>query len=168
MADRANHYERAFEAYLRWLRVSWIPVLESRRVAAEFQTLKSLDFVVNRPPMGQLLIDVKGRRAPRGKASLENWTTEDDVDSLARWQEEFGNQALPLFVFVYQLASEAARADFHDSFSHEDRHYGCLSIALDDYRVHIRQRSPRWRTVSIPAAEFQRLARPFSDWLKPP
>ena len=73
MAKRDNHYEAAFEAYLRWLGVPYIAVSETHRSqlgcttrpmgeALKRPSLKSLDFVVSPfSRSGQWLVDVKGR-----------------------------------------------------------------------------------------------------------
>lgn len=165
MANRDNHYERGFESLLRYQGASWLPVLESERMWAEARPVKNLDFVVTRPDRGPLLIDVKGRRIPSGRRTLENWVTEDDIDGLLYWQGEFPGSE-PLLVFVYQLSSECDRRAFVDNFTHGGRHYGCLAIAAALYRRHMRRRSPRWRTVNLRASVFAQCSRPFSRWLR--
>jgi hypothetical protein len=86
MANRDNHYEAAFEAYLRARRLAYVAVDESRRSLVADGSLKSLDFIVS--PSGDIswLIDVKGRRFPSGdeqKQYWKNWSTRDDLRSLA-------------------------------------------------------------------------------------
>jgi hypothetical protein len=34
-------------------------------------------------------------------------------------------------------------------------------VDVDEYRSHMRVRSPRWKTVDLPTQVFRRLARPF-------
>ena len=65
--DRGNHYEAAFEAYLRWHRLCYVGVDESRRAMLGDERVKSLDFIVYGERQARLLIDVKGRRYPGGK-----------------------------------------------------------------------------------------------------
>ena len=82
MADRSNHYERAFADYVRARRLSCLPVDESRRAVFGDQTLKSPDYLVAVPGRGVLLVDVKGRRLKGRGIGLENWVTIDDLASL--------------------------------------------------------------------------------------
>ena len=116
MADRHNHYERAFEAYLRRLAVPCIPVVETRRALVDETTLKSLDFVVLPRSDRVLLVDVKGRRIRTRRGTLECWATEDDVLSLERWRSEFGDAAEPLLVFVFELPAESPPDRFAQCF----------------------------------------------------
>ena len=66
MAKRDNHYEAAFEAYLRDRRLPYVAVDEGRRALAADGSLKSLDFIVSPPGARSWLVDVKGRRFPSG------------------------------------------------------------------------------------------------------
>jgi hypothetical protein len=166
MADRSNHYERAFEGYLRVLRVASIGVDESRRAFGDNQTIKNLDFIVTHRSGQVLLVDVKGRRLSCRRRTRQNWATKDDVQSLRFWERRLGPQAQALLVFVYQLEVESMAELFEDQFTFEDRHYGCLAIAASGYEERMRVRSPRWGTVSLRKADFDSLARPISSWLR--
>ena len=88
MANRDNHYEAAFEAYLRSRGVPYVAVDEARRsVLADGQSIKSLDFIVSSPGEITWLVDVKGRRFPSGdetKQYWKNWSPREDLGSLAR------------------------------------------------------------------------------------
>ena len=165
MADRSNHYERAFEKYLQSLRVGWIAVDEAQRCLAGSWSIKNLDFVVNVSVGRFLLVDVKGRRLPGGQRRLESWATRDDVLGMQRWQSFFGGDSRAVLVFVYELGRPARMAEFRDSFSVSGRHYGCLGVSVADYRAAMRVRSTRWGTVELAPPVFARCARPFSDWL---
>src|SRR5262245_32495515 len=97
MAKRDNHYEAAFEAWLRWLAVPYVAVDESHRSNAlashsDARTLKSLDFIVSpRGGAASWLVDVKGRRFPTaGRQYWRNWTTADELESLAGWEVLLG------------------------------------------------------------------------------
>ena len=106
MADRDNHYEAAFEAYLRRQRWPYIAVDEARRSLVPDGSLKSLDFIVAPPNGVSWLVDVKGRRFPSGDESQQywkNWSTRDDLRSLAAWHRHFGDGFCPLLVFAYHL-----------------------------------------------------------------
>src|SRR5262245_26314936 len=92
MAKRDNHYEAAFEAWLRWLRVPYVAVDEAHRTAAGGRSLKSLDFIVS-PSVtpGNWLVDIKGRQFPTaGRQYWRNWSTTDELESLASWEELLG------------------------------------------------------------------------------
>jgi hypothetical protein len=65
--DRDNHYEAAFEAYLRDARLGYTAVDESRRTSLDDEPVKSLDFIVYGGGDSKLLVDVKGRKFPGGK-----------------------------------------------------------------------------------------------------
>lgn len=165
MADSSNHYERAFAAWMRSLRILTIPVEETRRTFVKGCPVKSLDFIINPGGNAPLLVDIKGRRRSRG-LTLENWATEEDIAGLARWERVFGGGAVGLLTFAYELADDEDLARFEANFSFGDRHYGYLAIALADYRRHMRLRSPKWRTYTLRQADFRALARPMTDWLR--
>src|SRR5437016_3104947 len=106
--DRSNHYEAAFEAYLQWHRLCYVAVDETRRSMLGETRVKSLDFIVHGEGSARLLVDVKGRRYPTGappkaRRVWECWSTQDDIDGLARWEERFGTDYRGLLVFAYQL-----------------------------------------------------------------
>src|SRR5690606_12948203 len=101
MANRTNLYEAAFEQFLRERCVPYVAVDESRRSMLPDASLKNLDFLVSAPGGGTWLVDIKGRRFPSGeqKQYWRNWSTCDDLRSLAQWEELFGPRAQGLFVF---------------------------------------------------------------------
>ena len=170
VARWSNHYEAAFAAYLRRQRVAYVAVDEQRRSLMADRSLKSLDFVVApRPPQGGWLVDVKGRRFPSGRQRQywKNWSTADDLRSLARWEEVFGGGFRGLLVFAYNVWSDRSPVAENDLFVHRDRCYGFVGIRLRDYVAHARVISPRWQTVSMPVGPFRQLARPLRHWLEP-
>lgn len=67
MANRDNHYEAAFEEFLRQRQIPYVAVDESKRTLMAESSLKSLDFIVSIPERGSLLVDVKGRHFPSGE-----------------------------------------------------------------------------------------------------
>jgi len=106
--DRGNHYEAAFEEYLRQRELPYIAVDETRRATLGDGPVKSLDFIVYGIRGARLLVDVKGRRYPGKSAgkprfNWECWSTRNDVDGLRRWQEIFGRAYEGTFVFMYEL-----------------------------------------------------------------
>jgi len=182
MAQRRHHYERAFEQYLRTTRIPYVAVNEARKSLLPDQTgqsanhacgrpgsLKNFDFVIY-GDTPNLLVEIKGRKLPAvrlkdgrpGKARLESWVTLDDIESLSRWQKLFGGGYEAAFVFVYWCADTPPDGLFGELIEHQGRWYTLRAITLSDYTSAIRVRSPRWRTVHLPTADFDRLAAPFA------
>jgi hypothetical protein len=165
--DRSNHYEAAFEAYLQWHRLCYVAVDETRRSGFGDTRLKNLDFIVHGPGGARLLVDVKGRRFPSGSPGhqrfvWECWSSHDDVNGLQRWIEIFGPGYQGLLVFAYQLLPEVTLLDeTEDLWTWNGRRYLLRAVDVLDYRRHMRVRSPRWSTVSLPSAVFRDLVRPF-------
>jgi hypothetical protein len=161
MAKRDNHYESAFEAYLRWLAVPYVAVDETRRSLAGDRTLKSLDFIVSPQGCpGSWLVDVKGRRFPTGrqKQYWKNWTTVDELASLAGWEELFGPQFTGLLVFAYNVIGDRAPLSADELFVHRGSLYGFVSVRLDHYTSWSKPLSPRWGTVCVSTPRFRALA----------
>ena len=165
--DRNNHYESAFEAYLQWHRLCYVAVDETRRAMLGETRVKSLDFIVYGEGGSRLVVDVKGRRFPTGckrrpRRVWECWSTRDDVDGLERWAELFGPGYQGLLVFTYLvLPSVQLPEDTADLWTWRGRRYLLRAVAVTDYRQHMRVRSPRWGTVSLPGAVFRELVRPL-------
>jgi hypothetical protein len=172
--DRSNHYEGAFEAYLQWHRLCYVAVDETRRAMLGETPVKNLDFIVYGDAGAKLLVDVKGRRFPAGppdrpRRVWECWSTADDVCGLERWTELFGPGFRGLLVFMYNLqAGTVVADDTGDLWTWRGRRYLLRAVAVDQYRPHLRVRSPRWGTVSLPGAVFRALARPFHHFTQGP
>ncbi len=169
MTNRANHYEAAFEEYLRWRGVPYVAVDESKRsLLADGESLKSLDFIVSCPGGTTWLVDVKGRRFPGGGGSKQywkNWSTNDDLESLARWEGVFGAGFRGLLAFAYKIVGDRAPFPADRLFEHREGLYGFVAVQLSDYTSCCRRISQRWDTVAMPAAEFRRLARHVDEFL---
>jgi hypothetical protein len=170
MANRDNHYEAAFEQYLQACRVPYVAVDESRRAKLGDASLKSLDFIVSPADGVSWLIDVKGRRFPSGeqKQYWKNWSTRDDLRSLAQWQRLFGPGACGLFVFAYAIVGDRAPLAPERLFEHRGGLYGFVGVPLADYAAYARPISPRWDTVAMPTALFRRVAAPIDELILPP
>jgi hypothetical protein len=166
MADRSNHYEAAFDAWLRALKVPTLPIDETRRTFTAGETVKSLDFIVMRPRSGAVLIDVKGRSLKGGKPTLENWVRQEDVESLRRWKLSFGPGSVGLLAFVYEIETDAERAAFSDRFRHSEREYGCVGADVEDFAGRMKPRSTQWGTFSVPQTDFRKIIRPITDWME--
>jgi hypothetical protein len=168
MAKRDNHYEAAFEAYLRRLRAPYVAVDETRRTLSGERSLKNLDFIVS-PPGGEgsWLVDVKGRRFPSGrqKRYWKNWSTRDELVSLASWEELFGRSFTSALVFAYNIVGELAPLPAAKLFEFRGGLYAFLAVRLDHYTSWAHQISPKWDTVAMPAREFRALAVPADELL---
>lgn len=169
--DRDNPYEAAFESYLQQQRLAYVGVDESRRAALD-ETLKILDFLVF-TPSARLCIDIKGRRFPGGppdhpRRVWESWSFREDVDGLDRWARLAGEDYRGLLVFAYLLHPDIPLPDdTPDLHLFRSRRYLFRAVDVEDYRQHMRIRSPRWGTVSVPTAIFRTLVRPFRDFAQP-
>lgn len=182
MTKRDNHYEVAFEAYLRQRTIPYVAVDETRRslttpaplaTGADSpppQSLKSLDFIVSpSSPTDRgcrsWLVDVKGRRFPTGRSKQywKNWSTADELRSLAHWERLFAGQFQALLVFAYNVVGDQAPLPAEQLFEFRGSLYGFLGIRLDHYAGWSKTLSPRWQTVTIPAKQFRALARPTDE-----
>lgn len=165
---RDNHYERAFEAFLRDRGIPYVAVDEAKRALLGDRSLKSLDFIVSTGE-GSWLVDVKGRLFPSGeqKQYWKNWSTRDDLTSLTQWQRLFGGNFAAMFVFAYGVLGDRAPLPAERLFDYGGRRYGFVAIPLESYAAHARAISPRWDTVAMPTARFRELARPVDALFVP-
>ena len=171
MAKRDNHYEAAFEAFLRERRIAYVAVDEQRRSHLGDGSLKNVDFLVSPADGATLLVDVKGRRFPSGQRTKQywrNWTTWDDLRSLARWQDRIGEGSLALFGFVFHVVAERSPLPADQLFLFRGQQYAILAVRVADYIRFARPLSAKWQTASIPAAVFRQAAVPFDDLLPRP
>lgn len=140
-------------------------------------SLKNFDFIVYGRATN-LLVEVKGRSIPAGKSArsldtparpprLESWVTLDDVAALSRWQELFGPGYEAVFVFVYACPGPPPDGLFGEVVELDGVWHAVRAIALDDYRPRMKVRSPKWRTVNLARADFDRLSRPFAGTADP-
>lgn len=169
MGRRQIHYEQAFKSLLNERNVPFVAVDEARRailpgeqaplqttLAGETKTLKAFDYVLYGTP--NLLVELKGRRLPARSARLENWVTDDDVDSLRRWCSMFGRGYVGCFVFVYECPHEPPTTPsplFEDVWIHKDHYYALRAIDVEAYAANMKVRSARWRTVCLAKDKFE-------------
>ncbi|QDT70503.1 hypothetical protein MalM25_34510 [Planctomycetes bacterium MalM25] len=173
MAKRHNHYEAAFESYLREQQIAYVAVDESRRAVEREGSLKSVDFIVSPQEetgreAARWLVDVKGRRFPSAGQYWRNWTTEEELASLARWSRRFGDGFVGMLVFAFELVGDRSPAPAHEVHFHRDRAYAFVALPAELYRLRARPLSPRWGTVSLPTAEFRSTARTVASALSEP
>ncbi len=169
----SDHYEAAFEDYLRSRGIPFASVDETRRAVFAGTKIKSFDYVVY-PAAGRAwLVDVKGRHFPYvdeqggGKRYWESWITREDLSGLADWEAVFGEEYEARIVFAYLLLGPPDRWPPLKPHLFEDESYVFYTASLADYREVCRQRSESWQTVSVPNCDFRRILRPL-DGLLPP
>lgn len=165
-----NHYERAFENWLIDNRIEYVAVDEHKRATFGHADIKSFDFLLYLPGGPIVIAEVKGRTF-RGTslvnlAGLECWVTTEDVDGLTKWQRIFGVDYKAVFVFAYRAENIDVDFNGRDVFDFDSNRYLFFCVKLDDYRRFMKQRSPRWRTVTLPADKFRRCALQLSDFLR--
>ena len=168
MTKRSNHYEAAFEAFLRKHQIAYIAVDEQRRslISQGSGTLKNLDFIVSPSDAVSLPVDVKGRRFPSGQRQKQywrNWSRWDDLESLARWQEKLSPGSCGLLVFAFHVVGQRSPVAAEQLFEFRSRWYAFLCVRVSDYIQFCRPLSPRWGTVSMPAKLFRQAAFPFEE-----
>jgi hypothetical protein len=174
MAKRDNHYEAAFEAFLRQRQIPYVAVDEKKRALLGDASLKSLDFIVSTTLGISWLVDVKGRRFPTGEGQKQywkNWSTRDDVRSLTAWERLFGSSCSGLFVFAYEVIGDRAPVKQEQLFEFGGRLYGFVGVRLADYAAQARTISSAWDTLAMPVERFRSLALPVEDFfcqIEPP
>ncbi len=165
--ERKNHYETAFKLWLEDKGYAHSHISQTRRLKLTRQSVKSFDYIIDAPG-GSFVVELKGRKF-RGSSlenlrGLQNWVTADDVEGLGGWQTAAG-AASGLFVFCYQLSDYFADTDAHDTIELDGTKYAFIAITLDDYKTHMKPRSPRWQTVYLQAKDFRAIAKRVTDVL---
>ncbi len=170
MAKRDNHYEAAFEAFLRERGVAYVAVDEAKRSTMGYASLKNVDFIASGSDGRNWLIDVKGRRFPAGGRSKQywrNWSTQDDVDSLAQWERAFGERFAALLVFAFDVVGDRAPLPQDQLFVFRGHVYAFVAIRLHEYVHFARTISPKWGTLAVPVPTFRQLATSLDAFLDP-
>ena len=169
-----NYYEVAFDAFLRQQGCAVVPVVEARRSYLDTSEVKSPDFLALAPTGAKLVIDVKGRKFPgaakggKPRRAWQNWCELEDVESLARWSDRLGDGFRGVLAFVYDVALQFELPPCTpDVFAFRGRVFLARGVPVDDYRRHMRTRSPRWRTVHLGSDDFRRLVKPITHLLAP-
>ena len=168
----ANHYERAFENWLIDNHIQYVTINEQKRAkfpasirSAEASGLckfKSFDFLLYPRNQEAIIAEVKGR-AFKGTsfaklAGFECWVTAEDIDGLTKWQEVFGQGHTAVFIFTYKVENIDVDFDGREVYDFDANRYMFFAVKLDDYRKFMKQRSPKWQTVTLPADKFRRCA----------
>jgi len=103
----------------------------------------------------------RSRAGPRGRRRWENWTTREDLDSLAQWEEVFGSGFAGLLAFCYHLMRPEAAEAFEVVHLFRGEYYALVGVYRDAYAAAARPRSRAWDTVSVPTRTFRELVRPI-------
>jgi hypothetical protein len=173
MSNRGEHYEKAFEDYLRAKGLPYVSVDDAKKSIFGAVPLKSFDFVVYSSGGSNLLVDVKGRKFPDsiprakrgGGKAWENWITQGDVAGLREWETVFGGGFCSVLVFAYWLQGPPQRAPFEDVHLFRENYYAFLALPLAEYVTLSKPRSEKWKTLGVPAKPFAQAARDIASFL---
>jgi hypothetical protein len=134
--------------------------------------VKSLDVIVFGDNGSRLVVDVKGRRFPAGRAGKQRrvwecWSTQEDIDGLRRWVDLWGAGYQGLLVFCYHiLHGVELSTETEDLWTWRGRRYLLRAVEVNDYQRHMRVRSPKWGTVTLPRAAYRELVQPFYHYTR--
>lgn len=167
-----NDYEAAFEAWLTERRIPYRPVPQGRRRAPEDPN-KRFDYLLRPDGSIPLLAEVKGRtfkgNSLVGRRGLDGWTTQQDLRALKQWQEVFARHypsCRTVFVFVFHIQQPDVDSDGLEIFLLDGRRYVFFAVEVELYRMFAKQRSPRWKTVTLKMDDFRRCAIPLSIYVE--
>ena len=118
-----------------------------------------------------IIAEVKGRKfkgtSTKGLKGFECWVTLDDVKGLINWELIFGSEMEVYFIFAWQFENVDIEADGNEIYEFAQNQYMFYALKLDDYRAFMKIRSPKWQTVTLPAAKFREFATPARELLLP-
>jgi len=164
-----NHYEQAFENWLIDHQIPYVHWEEHHRLGPAAGSIKNFDFLL-RPESGRkILVEVKGRTFAgatlAGLTGLECWVPRDDVKSLRMWKRALGPDHEAVFVFSYRIMQADVDLDGHEPLVLGPDRYMFFCLRLEDYAQRMRDRSRRWRTVTLAAEDFRRHAKSLAAFL---
>ena len=184
--DRSNHYEAAFEAYLKDKGLSYIAIDETRPALYGAKTLKNLDFIVHATLLRTCSStsragDFRQAHPTKPRAVWECWSTSDDLEALdslapAVW---LGYQGLLLFLYDIDPGSPACPTTSKISGVSAAIAICCGRSPPTIIKCTSALRSPRWGTVSLPTPmsidgssqpfriSCNRLSRPWKNSTRP-
>ena len=172
-ADQTNLYEQAFECFLTENKLPFIWIDQSKRPEFQDGPVKNFDFLLYPESDSPLLVELKGRtfkgNSLSGLKGLDAWTTFEDIQSLQHWHTVFAQekpQSRAVFVFAFQFANIDVETDGLPVYDWADKRFLFLVIGLDKYARAMKVRSPKWQTVTLPAEDFRRWAKPINEALK--
>jgi hypothetical protein len=155
-----NHYEKAFESWLKDNGIQYLAVDQQKRTAFSRSKIKSFDFLFYTPDMRAFIAEVKGRKFS-GKnfsafGSLPNWVTDDDITGLENWIRIFSSQYHGLFVFAYDLENIDVETDGREIYEYLGKRYVFMAVRLADYLDGATVRSIKWKTLHLSAEYFKK------------
>lgn len=163
-ADLSNDYEKAFESWMCEHLIQFVPVDQSKRGEFARNNVKSFDFLIYPPTGGPYVVEVKGRRFKgktlAGRKGMDCWVPMDDVRSLMQWEDAFEGEFEGMFVFAFWLENVDVDPAGQQIHVYDRRGYAYYTVTLADYSRAMKQRSPKWQTVTLAADDFRRLAKP--------
>ena len=164
-----NHYEQAFENWLIDNRRQYVPVDQQKRNIFARNKIKSFDFLLYPAGSDPVIAEIKGRKfkgkSLTGLTNLQTWVTMEDIRGLIRWEQVFGEGFQAWFVFAYKIENIDVDHNGTEVYTFDNNQYTFYAVKLDDYRTFMTQRSPKWQTVTLPAAKFREFAVPIKDLL---
>ena len=165
-----NHYERAFGNWLIDNHIHFVTVDEQKRAALGRSKIKSFDYLLYPAGKSVIVAEVKGRSFKGTSfeklSGFECWVTADDVEGLANWQEIFGPNHIPVFIFAYRIENVDVDFDGRAVYDFDHAKYIFFAVELADYKRFMVLRSPKWRTVTLPANKFRQCAVQIDELLK--
>jgi len=157
-----NHYKRAFSNWLDENHIHHIAMDQEKRAAFGKSKIKTFDYLLYPPNQQIFVAELKGRKF-RGTTfeklkGLQCWVTMDDVSSLTNWQKVFGPTHTCIFVFSYKIEKADVDYDGREIHRFQNNKYTFFAVKLSDYCKYMKQRSPKWQTVSLSAKDFRNSA----------
>lgn len=177
MTGLPNHYELALRSWLIDNGVRFLAVDQQKRKVFARNKIKTFDMLVypaggGSPGSRTLVVEVKGRLFKGAKlnvgVSLPNWVTKEDVIGLTRWEQiiartEVRQRSHAVFVFSYKFERIDVETDGLETYDFDNNVYCFFAITLDEYRKKMKQRSPKWQTYDLAAADFRGAAMPLAQ-----
>lgn len=162
-----NDYERAFEQWLQERKIVFRRLSQQHRAIFSDKPLKTFDYIVYPPALPAILVELKGKRFTKERfavqADLQHWVFEEDVISLARWQNIISQTVEPVeaqFVFAYRFDLPAVETHSIEVFYWEGHWYAFLAMDCRIYQQYCVRRSGRWGTVDCKGTIFAQFAQP--------
>jgi hypothetical protein len=157
-----NHYEKAFESWLKDNGIQYLVVDQQKRTAFSRSKIKSFDFLFYTSDLCAYIAEVKGRKFA-GKTftafgSMANWVTADDIAGLENWIKIFSSRYQGLFVFAYKLENIDVDSDGREVYEYKDGRYVFVAVRLNDYMKDATVRSKKWKTVHLGAKFYKSCA----------
>ncbi|MCE5341301.1 MAG: HYExAFE family protein [Planctomycetaceae bacterium] len=158
--DGGNHYERAFQCWLKDNGVQYLAVDQHKRTAFSRCKIKSFDFLFYTAGGRAVIAEVKGRKFA-GKnfsafGTLPNWVTDDDITGLENWIRIFSSRYEGLFIFAYDLENIDVETDGREIYDCLGRRYVFMAVRLADYLAGATLRSIKWKTLHLSAEYFKK------------